>query len=120
MERLKKSSGVRAVNLAGRLGIRELFALVERCDLYIANDTGPMHVASVVGRPLIAIFGPGDLKRFDPRAVMPGASVFYKQSICAPCARQGCRDMGCLASITPEEVTVEALRLLGKGAPAVN
>lgn len=48
------------INLAGQLDLGEIGALCEIADLYIGNDTGPTHVATAVGCPTIAIFGPSD------------------------------------------------------------
>ena len=112
VERLSAVSGARAVNLAGELSLNELGALMERCNLYISNDTGPLHIAAILKRPLIAIFGPGYIKRFDPRFISDNAVVFYKPVFCAPCDKQKCMNMRCLVSVTPEEVTASALRLL--------
>ena len=37
--------------------LREVAALIEKCDIYIGNDTGPMHIAAAVGTPIVALFG---------------------------------------------------------------
>jgi len=51
---------------AGRTSIPQLAELIGRCRLFVANDTGPMHIAVAVGTPLVAIFGPTDPKRSGP------------------------------------------------------
>lgn len=106
--------GTRSLNMAGELSIPELGALIRRMDLYIANDTGPIHIAAALGRPLVAIFGPGDLTRFDPRVLDDKASVVYRPSACAPCDRRACRSRLCLEAVAAEEVAREAFRLLRK------
>ena len=49
-----------AVNLAGKTSLTQLAALMERADLLVTGDSGPMHIATAVGTPLIAIHGPTD------------------------------------------------------------
>jgi heptosyltransferase II len=105
-------SGTKAVNLAGRLSLKEMAAVIKRCNVFISNDTGPMHIAAVLETPLVAILGPGDITRFDPRIISDRARVVYKKAPCAPCVRYRCNDMQCLKAISEEEVTMEALAWL--------
>lgn len=113
-ERLKKITSGDIINLAGQINLGELCALIKRCALYISNDTGPMHIAAVLQTPLIAIFGPGYITRFDPRNISDKAVVFYKKADCAPCNEVSCDSMECLETISPGEVTEAALQLLKK------
>ncbi len=46
------------INLIGKTSIKETAAIIKQCDLFISNDSGPMHVAAAVGTPVIGIFGP--------------------------------------------------------------
>lgn len=105
-------SGVKAVNMAGVLSLEELGALMKRCRLFISNDTAAMHIAAALKVPLVAIFGPGNLKRFDPRNILKDAVVIFKETACAPCERKSCRKMECLKTIAPDEVASAALKLL--------
>ena len=111
-DRLIGMAGVKAINMAGHLTIRELGALVKRCNIFISNDTGPMHIAAVLKTPLIALFGPGDITRFDPRNIMPDAVVLYKKAECSPCEKYQCTDLRCLKAIMPDEVIKAALSFL--------
>jgi heptosyltransferase I len=54
------------VNLAGRTTIRELISLVKGASLVISNDTGPGHIASALGVPVVMIFGPTNPARVCP------------------------------------------------------
>lgn len=101
-------------NFCGRLSITELGALIKMCGLFIVGDTGPMHIASILKTPLIALCGPGDITRFDPRNIMADAIVFCKKTACAPCDKYRCGDQRCLKSITPDEVIEAALHKLIK------
>ena len=51
---------------ATALSLRELFCLIEKCRLFISNDTGPMHVAAAQGVKTIGLFGPNTPVRFAP------------------------------------------------------
>jgi len=62
----------RVANVAGELTLPESAAVVERCALYIGNDSGMAHLASAVGTPVVAVFGPTDPRRYGP---VPGAGV---------------------------------------------
>jgi lipopolysaccharide heptosyltransferase II len=104
--------GALVLDLAGKLDLHELAALISRCSLYISNDTGPMHIAAALKTPLVALFGPGSLKRFDPRNIFPQAVVLYQKAACAPCNKKTCSTMRCLKVIQPEAVVQAALLLL--------
>ena len=54
------------LDLAGRLDVGALAAVMARLDLLLTVDTGPMHLASAVGTPVVAIFGPSDPARYAP------------------------------------------------------
>ncbi len=100
------------VVFSGRLKIKELCALINRCNIFISNDTGPMHIAAILKTPLVAIFGPGDIVRYDPRNIFNSAIVLYKKVECAPCEKVQCKDLKCLSIISSEEVAEAALKLL--------
>lgn len=53
-------------NVAGTLSFAQLGALIQRCHLFIGNDSSPMHLAAAVGTPVVALFGPTSPQRFGP------------------------------------------------------
>ena len=110
--RLEEMVNVGIIDLTNRTTIKELTALIKRCNLYITNDTGPMHIAAILKTPLVAIFGPGYLTRFDPRNISDKAIVLHKKAECSPCNRVECDSMKCLKIISPDEVAEAALRLI--------
>jgi ADP-heptose:LPS heptosyltransferase len=99
----------RVVNLAGRISLRELVALMELGDLYLGNDSGPLHFASCVGLPVLAVFGPESPEVYGPPRT-PRNSVLYRGEPCGPCLNvytdkhSHCGDNICLKRITPELV----------------
>ncbi|MBI5873355.1 MAG: methyltransferase domain-containing protein [Candidatus Omnitrophica bacterium] len=111
---LKEKTQAPLIDMTGKLHFLELAALIQRCQLFISNDTGPMHVSAILRTPLLAILGPGDIVRFDPRNVSEKVKVLYKKAPCAPCNRQECQDMACLEAITSEEAYAAAAELLKK------
>jgi len=82
INRLGNGKG-RVVNLAGRLSLRELMEHLGGCALFITNDSGPMHLAVLMGAPLVALFGPTHPVHFLPRG--RGVEFIYKDYICSPC-----------------------------------
>ncbi len=111
-EYLKRKSTAAVIDLAGKIDLEESFALIKRCDCFISNDTGPMHFAAILKTPLVAIFGPGDLGHYDPKAVSDKVIVLKKDTECAPCSKITCDDLRCLKSITPDEVIQAVEKLL--------
>ncbi|HZT98761.1 MAG TPA: lipopolysaccharide heptosyltransferase II [Ktedonobacteraceae bacterium] len=98
----------RPVNLAGKTSLTQLAALLQRADLLITGDSGPMHIAGAVGTPLIAIHGPTDPVLSGP--VSPGATVLRSGIWCSPCYNAtgpaDCRfyTTQCMKNITPTQV----------------
>jgi len=106
------NSGFPVVNAAGRTDIGTLIALIERCRLYITNDTGSMHLAAALGIPLVALFGPGHINKFRPFCLETSCAVVYNKADCAPCERRICDMRKCMESITPDDVIGAAEKLL--------
>lgn len=80
----KVKNSDKVINLAGKTGPKkELFALIELCDLFISNDTGPMHVAAAQGVKTIGLFGPNLPTRFAPYG-KDNISIYHKLN-CSPC-----------------------------------
>ena len=106
--------------VAPLLSLRELAELFRRCRLFLSPDTGPMHLASAAGAPVVALFGPKDPRvygpYFGPRAIVE------KPLDCRPCRKRSCDDPRCMLTITPDDVTAAAAALIeqttaGSAAP---
>jgi heptosyltransferase II len=98
------------LNLAGALNVRELMALIARCDFFISNDSGPMHIAAAFGVPLVAIFGSTDHRTTYP---FSGNSVVVRQETdCAPCLKRECpTDHRCMKGVSADDVVAAAVKL---------
>lgn len=95
----------RVIDLAGKTTLRELIALIQTCHLFLTNDSGPMHVASALGIPLIALFGSTSDIATGPYR---GGRVIHKHVPCSPCYRRECPiDFRCMTRIEVQEVYQE-------------
>lgn len=87
----------------GKISIRELASLIEKCSVLVSNDTGPMHMASALRVPVVALFGSTDPIATGP--VGEGHRVIQKKVDCSPCFLRECpRDFRCMDLIKVEEV----------------
>ncbi|HEV7555403.1 MAG TPA: glycosyltransferase family 9 protein [Kofleriaceae bacterium] len=75
----------RVLDLSGGLDLLTVAAVIERLDLFVTGDTGPMHLANAVSTPIVAVFGPSDPARYAPRG--PRDIVVRIDLPCSPCNR---------------------------------
>lgn len=70
-------------NVAGAVSFAGFLALLERLNLLLTNDSGPLHVAASLGTPTVSLWGPGHPEHYTPH----GAKhvVFYRPIYCSPC-----------------------------------
>jgi heptosyltransferase-1 len=101
----------KAAIAAGVLNLGESIALLERADVYVGVDSGPMHVAAFTGTPVIALFGPTDPAKVGPYG--RGHRVIRREDLdCLGCRKRSCDDRKCLEGITAEQVLRETVSLL--------
>ncbi len=91
----------------------ELAALFERCRLYVGGDSGPLHVASLVGTPVVQILGPTDPVENAPWPGTPARTLRVPVA-CSPC-RRGCAAAPCMRVVPPAAVVAAARALLASG-----
>ena len=102
------------VDLTGKTGLMELAALLRLSRLVVTVDTGPMHIASAVGTPVVALFGPTAPWRTGPYG--DNHIVIRKALSCSPCFKRVCpTDNECMRDITTEEVLGAIGGLLVRG-----
>jgi ADP-heptose:LPS heptosyltransferase len=90
-----------AISAAGRTTLRQLGALVERANLVVANDTGPMHMAVAMKAKTVALFGPTS-----PRLTGPyGGGSYYVIQGRTPC-EVPCYDLTCMENKCMEDIAV--------------
>lgn len=108
---IEQQLGPACLNLAGTTTLRGLMALIRNCNLFITNDSGPMHIAAAFGIPLVAIFGSTDHATTAPYT--DKAVIVRKEVACAPCKLRECpTDHRCMTAVTANDVVAAAQQLL--------
>jgi heptosyltransferase-2 len=104
------------LDLAGQTSLGVLVGLLSRAELCVSNDSGGMHVAAALGRPVVAIFGPTDERVTRP---LGDHTVITESVFCRPCMLRDCPiDHRCMKRITVDRVVLAAVsRMDATGAP---
>ncbi len=100
------------------LGIRELGAVLKSASLLVTVDTGPLHIGTAMGTPLVALFGPSPVHYTRPWREA-NVEILRKDLPCSPCRGKGisCFDNICMKQITVDEVFEAAMKVIpGKKA----
>jgi heptosyltransferase-1 len=92
----------KALSLAGKTTLKELIEVIRHARFVISNDSGPMHIASALGVPIFAIFGPTDPVRTGPYG--KGHTIIKEDISCSPCFKRKCNDMKCMNSLSAKKV----------------
>jgi lipopolysaccharide heptosyltransferase I len=90
------------INLVGKTNLRQLTALLERAAVVIANDSGPMHIAAALNRPLVTPYGPTNPVRTGPYGRMD--TVVRLDIPCSPCYSRKYSHRSCLRWLGPGPV----------------
>jgi len=96
---------VRIFNLCGHLSLTQLPALIKRSHIFIGVDSGPMHLAAALGKPVIALFGPNIPEVSGPKGSL--CLVIQKEMKCRPCNQDFCfkpKGQRCMDLISPDDV----------------
>jgi lipopolysaccharide heptosyltransferase I len=110
---ITRSDPKRCLDLTGSISLPEMVEWIRASELMIANDTGPMHVAAALGRPLVAVFGPTEPRRTGPYGHLD--SVVQLGLPCVPCMKPYCtyvKPLECLRGIPAATIFERAERLL--------
>ncbi|MDD5496287.1 MAG: lipopolysaccharide heptosyltransferase II [Candidatus Omnitrophica bacterium] len=97
----------------GKTDLKQLGALMERADLVVANDTGPMHIASAMKAKLIALFGPTSPEITGPHGAGAYVVISKFDECDIPCYDVTCTENRCMAAIKIGDVFEEAVKILG-------
>jgi len=94
------------INLSLKTNLSMLVALIEKSDLLITNDSGPMHIGACFNTPIIALFGSTDVEKTGP--YRKGCSIINKKVPCSPCFKRTCPiDFSCMKLIEVTQVLAE-------------
>jgi heptosyltransferase I len=104
-EIISRAAPERCLNLCGATSLPEMVEWIRLCDLMVSNDTGPMHVAAALGKPVVALFGPTEPRRTGPYGQLE--NVLRIELPCSPCLKSYCvyeKPNECLNAISPAMV----------------
>lgn len=94
------------VDFCGTTSLGEAMGIIGRCDMFVTNDSGLMHIAAALGVPTLAIFGSTDHVATGPRGIK--TRIIRHETDCSPCLKPECpTDFTCMLSIAPDEVWEE-------------
>jgi heptosyltransferase-2 len=101
------------IDIAGKTNLDDAIALIARCDLFVTNDSGLMHVAGALGVPTVSIFG-----STNPQTTYPLGErtlIIRRPVDCSPCLKKECpTDFRCMDLVTVDEVYDDSIRLLAE------
>lgn len=111
---LNEESSQYLKDLTNKTTLSELIDYIATMNVFITNDSGPMHIAAALKVPIVAIFGPTDIGETAPYRVKKRAILLSKSLPCSPCKKRECplKHHQCMKQITPEEVITQAQHLL--------
>jgi lipopolysaccharide heptosyltransferase I len=92
----------RCLDLTGNTTLRQLAAIAQECDLFLSNDTGPLHLAAAAGAAVVGIYTCTDPRRTGPYG--PNATTVRSCVWCAPSFRKSCDRLECFDELTPGRV----------------
>ena len=114
---VSQAASKRCLDLTGQLSLPEMVEWIRLCRLMVTNDTGPMHVAAALGRPVVGLFGPTEPRRTGPYGQLQ--NVLQLDLPCVPCLKSRCRyfkPLECLRALPPATVFSAVDRLLSRAS----
>jgi len=112
-EQIAAAIGDHCVNRIGQTTLDQLIDELRRCSLLLTNDTGTMHLAALLGVPVVAVFG-----STEPRLTGPlgnGHIILRHHVECSPCFLRECPiDFRCMKAISADEVADAVLSMLAR------
>src|SRR5438309_5034421 len=110
-EQIASGLGEKCLNRIGQTTLSELIAELRQCHLLLTNDTGTMHLASLLRIPTVSIFGSTEPKRTGPLG--GGHRILRHHVECSPCSLPQCPlDLRCMREVTAAEVTTAVLQMV--------
>jgi len=101
--------------IAPETSLQDMGALLSKCHLVIANDSGPMHIAAAVGTPTVGIYGPTSWRLQGPYGKKHG-SAYCSGLDCLGCNRLDCPDLHCMKNLSVRSVFKTAGEVIQKNS----
>ena len=101
-EEIIHDAGIKICDMTGKFTLKELCAFLKLCKVFVGNEAGPMHIATALNVPAVAILGPTNAKRTGP--YKGNTKVVQHQVDCQPCRNRNCKNPVCMKDITVAEV----------------
>ncbi|WP_435009859.1 glycosyltransferase family 9 protein [Tundrisphaera lichenicola] len=118
VEALKAALGpIGALDLCGRTSLPRLAALSSEVDVFLSNDTGPLHLAAAAGPRVVGVYtctSPGRTGPYGPGAIAVTSCVW-----CAPSYVRECARLECMTELTPDRVWTAVQSQLEPGRPTL-
>lgn len=119
-EELQYFESIEGVTIKKSLSLNALYQEISRCQVFVSNDSGLMHIAAFTGAHSVSVWGPSDFRRTGPFS--KDAVIIHSEHPCRPCThsyyrkshRFNCpdKDIACLKEIKPQRLMQEISRLL--------
>ena len=116
-QQIRQMAKSQPIIMAGSTTIKQFAAIAKKSALFVGSDSGAMHIASAVGAPVVALFGPSNPREWGPRG--GPVEVLYKEIDCRICFHPTCMrgEENCMKLIAVHEVVAAAQRLLHARSP---
>lgn len=113
IHKITEGLGKRVINIAGKTTLLELASLIDLSHIMVTNDSGPMHIATALQKPTVALFGSTNPDKTGP--LHQEATVIRKKLSCSPCYLRKCPiDFPCMKNISVREVIQEIEKIREK------
>lgn len=114
--KIAAASPSRCLDLTGQLSLPEMVEWLRFTELMVTNDTGPMHVAAALRKPVVALFGPTNPRRTGPYGQIENTIQLTLE--CIPCLKDHCtyhKPLECLRGLSPMTVFARVQKALASG-----
>jgi lipopolysaccharide heptosyltransferase II len=103
VEKIVSKTTCETVNLVGETTLNDVIAVIDECKIVIGNDSGIIHIAAALDKPVLAIFGATNPQWYYP--YNDKSKFIYKKYNCSPCdIKSRCKDYKCMKNISVDEV----------------
>ncbi|MBI5183690.1 MAG: lipopolysaccharide heptosyltransferase II [Nitrospinae bacterium] len=106
---IESNTKQRLITAVGETDLMQTAALIERCHIFVGNDSGIMHIAGMVKTPIVAIFGPGRPEETGPFCAKEKVEIISKDYPCSPCRHRFFKE--CKPSIDNKSPCIEDIEV---------